>query len=167
MDPVSHYMISWLIGRTSGLERNNYRVFLLASLAPDVDVIAVLFGVSSILKYHGTFTHSVFTSAILGVLVAILLGNLRQSLPYAIAGVYLHLFIDVISNTAIVFKGGVQCLWPFSEVKCLLIYHTPIPVELVLAAKIALTVFLYGVAIYYIRKREYPWDIWWERRPTK
>ena len=75
MDPISHYMISWLAGRRLHLEKRVFRVFLLSSLIPDVDVLLLLLGTDAIMKYHGTFTHSIFVVPIFAVIIALTLGN--------------------------------------------------------------------------------------------
>ncbi len=161
MDPVSHYMISWLIGQKMDLDKKVFRVFLLSSLIPDIDVVFLLLGTDALLKYHGTFTHSIFVIPILVVLVTLSLSpDFRGALPYALFGGYLHLTIDSLINTAILFKAGNPCLWPLSDAKCLLIYNIPSLAEEVMALKILLTIVLYGLCIHYIKRKNYPWKVW-------
>lgn len=161
MDPISHYMLAWLLGRKLNLEKRVFRVFLLSSLIPDIDVLFLLLGTDSVLKYHGTFTHSVFVVPVLAVLIALAMGpDFRTAIPYALFGGYLHVIIDSLINTAIVFKAGNPCLWPVSDAKCLLVYNVPPLAEEVMALKILLTAVLYGLGIYYIKKKDYPWKVW-------
>lgn len=157
MDPISHYMISWLSGRRLHLEKGAFRVFLLSSLIPDIDVLLLLLGTDAIMKYHGTFTHSVFVVPIFAVIISLTLGqNFKNTIPWALFGVYLHIIVDSLVNTAIIFKAGNPCLWPLSNAKCLLIYNVPALAEEVMAIKILLTVTLYGLGIHYVKKKEYP-----------
>lgn len=161
MDPISHYMMSWLLGRRLHLEKRVFMVFLLSSLIPDVDVLLLLLGTDAVMKYHGTFTHSIFVVPVFAVLITLALGqNFKMTIPYALFGVYLHILIDSILNTAIVFKAGNPCMWPLLDAKCLLIYNIPSLSGEVMALKILLTVALYGLGIHYIKKKEYPWKPW-------
>lgn len=164
MDPVSHYMISWLFGRKLNFEKRVFRVFLLSSLIPDIDVLFLLLGTDMVLKYHGTFTHSIFVIPVFAVLITLVLSqNFKVALPYALFGVYLHVVIDSLINTAMIFKAGNPCLWPLSDAKCLLIYNVPSLAEEVMALKILLTVGLYSMGVYYVKKKDYPWRMWTEK----
>ena len=161
MDPISHYIISWLAGRRLHLEKRVFRVFLLSSIIPDVDVLLLLLGTDAMMKYHGTFTHSIFVVPVFAVIIALTLGNnFKKTVPWALFGVYLHIVVDSIVNTAMVFKAGNPCLWPLSNSKCLLIYNFPSLSGEIVALKILLTVALYGLGIHYIKKKEYPWQPW-------
>lgn len=158
MDPISHYMISWLVGRKLNLGKRVFRAFLLSSLMPDIDVMLLLLGTDYMSKYHGTFTHSAFVAPVFAILIAFFIGSeFKRTVPFALFGVYLHIIIDSLVNTALVFKAGNPCLWPLSDAKCLLIYNVPSLSEEVLFIKIFLTVVLYGLCIYAVKKEEYPW----------
>jgi membrane-bound metal-dependent hydrolase YbcI (DUF457 family) len=161
MDPISHYLISWLAGRRLHLDKRIFRVFLLSSLMPDVDVLLLLLGTDAVMKYHGTFTHSIFVVAVFAVIIAFVLGNdFKKTVPWALFGVYIHLITDFLINTAIVFKAGNPCLWPLALAKCQLIYNVPSVAGELMAVKILTTIVLYGFGIHFIGKKEYPWQPW-------
>jgi membrane-bound metal-dependent hydrolase YbcI (DUF457 family) len=161
MDPISHYMIPWLAGRRLSLEKTVYRAFLLASVIPDIDVVTLVFGFDYLLQNHATVTHSIFGGLLLALGVALIFREGR-TLPWALAGVYLHILIDVLLNTGMVFKGGCPLLWPFSDVKCLLVYYVDVPVIAFRAVYLMIAILAYVSAFYYISKKEYPWGIWTE-----
>jgi membrane-bound metal-dependent hydrolase YbcI (DUF457 family) len=161
MDPMSHYMISWFAGRRLRPEKRVFRVFLLSSLIPDIDVLLLLLGTDTIMKYHGTFTHSIFVVPIFAVVIALTLGRgFKKTFPWALFGVYIHLMTDFLINSAIVFKAGNPCLWPLTLAKCQLIYNVPSLAGELFVMKILVTVALYGFGIHFIRKKEYPWQLW-------
>jgi hypothetical protein len=164
MDPVGHYMLSWLLGRRMNLEKNAYRALLLGSLLPDLDVITLILGFDFLLEHHSTISHSLVLWLFLAGAISLLLRS--QSLfPYLLLGAYLHISADILLNTGLIFKGGVWCLWPFSKATCLLAYNTDIPILAFRATYVSLEVLLYSAALYFIWKKEYPWGIWlrWER----
>ena len=161
MDPVSHYMISWLIGKKLNLRRKKYRAFLIGSIIPDIDVLTIFLGLSAFLNYHSTVTHSFLVGFILALAISVAFKE--GILPYALAGILLHFFIDIAINTGIIFQGGCPLFWPFSNVKCLLVYHTNVPVTALRIVYFLIAFAMYLIALYYILKKDYPWRIFLER----
>ncbi len=164
MDPVSHYMISWIIGKKLKLEKNVYRAFLIASLIPDIDVVTIVFGFDFLLKNHATASHSIIAGLIFASVISLFFRDFKKILPFALLGVFLHLFIDILVNTAIIFQGGCTLLWPFSDMKFLLSYHVDIPVIVFRSVYVLVALVMYSSALYYIRKKDYPWSIWMDAR---
>jgi hypothetical protein len=152
-------MLAWLIGRRMKLKRPAYRALTLASLLPDIDAVTLIFGMDFLLKYHATLSHSLVLWLLLALTVSPLLRSWRIPLALLL-GAYLHILVDILLNTGIIFRGGVWCLWPFSEAECLLAYHINVPTIAFRAVYISLEILLYSAAIYFIWKREYPWEIW-------
>jgi membrane-bound metal-dependent hydrolase YbcI (DUF457 family) len=164
MDPISHYMISWIIGKKLELEKNVYKAFLIASLIPDIDVVTIVFGFDYLLKNHATASHSIIAGLIFAFIISIAFRDIKKILPFALLGVFLHSFIDILVNTAIIFQGGCTLLWPFSDMKFLLAYHVDIPGIVFRSTYVLVALVMYSSALYYILKKDYPWSIWVGKR---
>lgn len=163
MDPITHYIISWSIGRKLALEKNVYQIFLLSSVIPDIDAISIVFGVNYLLEFHGTITHSLAGGILLGLVVSLIFNRLRV-FYWAVAGVLLHLSIDILINTGMVFEGGYPLLWPFSDTPCLLAYYTDIPILAFRTAYFSIAVASYTLMAYYISRKDYPWSVWLNKK---
>ncbi len=159
MDPVGHYMLSWLLGRRMNIEKNAYRALLIGSLLPDGDVVVLILGYDFLLQHHSTISHSYILWLLAAVMISIALKS-RSIFPYLVLGVYLHITADILLNSGLIFKGGVWCLWPFSQAKCLLAYNTDIPFKAFRFVYASLEIFFYSAAAYFVLKKQYPWQIW-------
>lgn len=123
MELVTHALAGPLLGR-AGLEkklaapdgsvRRATWLLITAALAPDLDNLIAVKGTAVYLDYHRGFTHS-FAGGI--VVAAIVAGcfwlprpgpRYRDAYLLALAGVYSHLFLDLITSY------GTQIFFPFS-----------------------------------------------------
>lgn len=159
MDPVSHYVISWAVGRRLHLDNGAFRVFLFFSVLPDIDVLSVFFGLDALLRFHGTVTHSILF-ILSSASLAFFISRRKSFFVVAFAGGFLHLLVDVIVNTSMFFTGGCRCFWPLSDVRCLLVYHLPIPVLVFRIVYYIIFLVSYSTLAYLIYKRQYPWTVW-------
>ncbi|MBW3630068.1 MAG: metal-dependent hydrolase [Gemmatimonadetes bacterium] len=83
-----------------------------ASLAvlPDLDIIVGLVGERAGSAYHGTFTHSIFATLVIGALAWLLAGPAWGML--AASGYGSHLLVDLLDDRG---RTNVLLGWPFSQ----------------------------------------------------
>jgi membrane-bound metal-dependent hydrolase YbcI (DUF457 family) len=152
-------MISWLICKKLELDENTCRAFLLASLIPDIDVGTLIFGFSFFLKNHATISHSIIFAILFALTISLLFRDIKIVCP-ALAGIFLHLSLDILLNTGIIFQGGCTLLWPFSRKKFLLVYYIDVPMVAIRFAYAMTALTMYSSALYFMLKKDYPWSIW-------
>ena len=126
MDPVTHALAGGLVARTGigreiaarGLRRRGVALGAIAAVAPDLDAIVELTGDPlAYLRYHRGATHSLLGGVIIAALLALVASRLfpgvrrRSLLAVALAGVYLHVFLDLTTSY------GTMLLYPFSEAR--------------------------------------------------
>jgi uncharacterized protein (DUF1810 family)/membrane-bound metal-dependent hydrolase YbcI (DUF457 family) len=88
--------------------------FLLASLAPDLDVLFVTLGKARFLRLHQGATHSLLGQAAISIFGAALMsfstgGDFPEMLGGFAAGAALHVVLDLLNTF------GVMLLWPFCK----------------------------------------------------
>jgi hypothetical protein len=132
------------------------------SIIPDIDILTIFIGLSAFLNYHATVTHSFLVGFLFALAISVAFRD-QEVLPYALAGILLHFFIDISINTGIIFKGGCPLFWPFSNIKCLLVYHMNIPITALRMAYFLIAFAMYLLALYFILRKDYPWGIFLER----
>ncbi len=108
MDPITHALIGALLAVLSGVHQRyglaGTAALVLASLAPDLDALSVILGQKYYLLYHRVLFHSLGGAFLLGLgLSAALylftpLKDFRLVLVLSLAGVLLHLAIDLLSS---------------------------------------------------------------------
>ena len=165
MDPLSHYMFAWFIGRRLRLADGYLKSFLFLALLPDFDVVSVIFGLQVAGDFHGTVTHSIFIALPLGILVSIILARVLRvgtlpALKYGGLAVATHLLLDVFNLGIYLNKG--QFLWPVYQNTLFLRSVLNIPFQLSLV--VYLTIFLSMViaALHFWKKKDPPWRVWFE-----
>ncbi|MBI5968482.1 MAG: metal-dependent hydrolase [Deltaproteobacteria bacterium] len=118
MDPASHILSTSLIVTgwiPQGQERKKLLPpALVASLAPDLDSLSLLFGIASYSRYHETVTHNFWAVPLLIFLNASLFyffgsyKNYQRLLTFSALGVVFHLLEDLTID------WGMAFFWPFS-----------------------------------------------------
>jgi inner membrane protein len=118
MDNITHTLTGLMLSRV-GLNRVSPRataLLLLASSAPDIDVLTALEGSANYLHYHRGLTHSLVAIPVVALLPVLLVRlATRKAIPwkraYAVSliGVAIHLLMDWTNIY------GVRLLLPFSE----------------------------------------------------
>jgi len=165
MDPISHYLFAWFIGRKLRIERAYHRVIVLAGLLPDIDALSIVFGIEYVREFHGTLTHSIFVAVLLALALALLLEltfkvEFLRSSVYAVLGVASHVFLDIFNVSSFAKYGG-RFLWP--------VYAGSLFLREFIALEYANTVHLTVLMLlllgggYFILKKIYPWRIWLKR----
>jgi inner membrane protein len=130
---IGHIAVGMIAGRAYTSGRSDARpwkamvALSVASVLPDLDVLAFSFGIPYHAPYgHRGAFHSLSISVLLGVLVWLL--TLRSTLPALRTGVYValmaasHSLIDAFTDGGL----GVALLWPFTNVRYLARWR-PIP----------------------------------------
>lgn len=121
MDTVTHalfgFFIAVLIAGKLGFKSLKWPVAagIIAALAPDIDVVTLLFSPGTFYEYHRVATHSIIGAVLLAVIIAILFSRLKKSfikyLPITLLCILSHLYLDFITST------GIQLFYPYSTVK--------------------------------------------------
>ncbi len=91
-------------------------IFLIASLFPDVDSIARLWGIEAYIIHHRGMTHSVLFAVIFSMLVSFILSLSKEKTSFKgkvfilfFLGMTIHIFMDIITSY------GTQILWPITN----------------------------------------------------
>jgi len=165
MDPLSHYLFVWFIGRKLQIERVYYKVLVLGGLLPDIDALSIVFGIEYAREFHGTVTHSIFVALLLAIALALLLKlifkvEFWRSSMYAVLGVVSHIFLDIFNVTSFAKYGG-RFLWPIYDGSLFL--REFIALEYANAVYLTALLLLILGGVYFILKKIYPWSIWLKR----
>jgi membrane-bound metal-dependent hydrolase YbcI (DUF457 family) len=185
MDTLTHYMISWLIGKRSNLKIDNLRAFLMCSVIPDIDALSILIGYRYFESIHATITHSIFVGIIFAIIITLSLkkiypgnGNFREMFKFGYAGIIFHNLIDIVFNSNFFlaietlgvpvstyfnpphYLGGNTIFWPISDFKGQLYLHFNYSVLVPFTATILAVIVTYILVFKKIINKEYPWDIW-------
>ena len=130
MEPVTQALASIALSRT-GLNRLAPRatpILIAAALAPDIDLVSVIGGASTYLRFHRTVFHSLTGGLALAILLAaiatLILRRFKLAreftnaasgslfirvLTLCISGIALHLILDLCD------PDGLRLLWPFRQ----------------------------------------------------
>ena len=126
MDPVTHAVAGALVARAglahrvvpSELERRGVIWTAAFALAPDLDAIAEFSSDPlAFVRYHRGLTHSLLGGAALALVLALVFGRLfpgvprRRVLALTATGVYLHIFLDLLTSY------GTVLLYPFQSTR--------------------------------------------------
>ena len=162
MDPISHYLFVWFIGRKLQIERVYHRVIVLSGLLPDFDIVSIVFGIEYAREFHGTFTHSIFIAVSLALALAILSRlifkvDFWRGSMFAVVGAVSHIFLDFFNVTSFGKYGG-RFLWPIFTGSLFL--REFLASEYVSAIYLTILFLLLIGGVYFILKKIYPWTIW-------
>ncbi|MBU2638040.1 MAG: metal-dependent hydrolase [Nanoarchaeota archaeon] len=121
MDTITHMLfgifIAALIAGKLGFKNLKWPVAagVIAALAPDIDIITLLFSPGMFYEYHRVATHSIIGAFLIAVIIAILFSRLKKSfinyLPITLLAVASHLYLDFITST------GIQLFYPYSTAR--------------------------------------------------
>lgn len=80
-----------------GADAVKLRVITLAAVLPDIDIVSIFLGTEAARNFHGTLMHSVFVVPIMAAVLALVVQAVwrQRVILWALAGVYLHLVLDV------------------------------------------------------------------------
>ena len=121
MDPVTHAVIGMMIGSKAGggisLANGALAASTLGAVAPDLDIVARLWGDYAYIKHHRGFSHSIPGLALISATLAAFLTHLYPGAGFAtlalwaFLGAFSHSIADLFNSY------GVNMLWPFSSKK--------------------------------------------------
>jgi membrane-bound metal-dependent hydrolase YbcI (DUF457 family) len=166
MDTISHYMVSFVIGRKVNMGNPEIMAFTLGSVLPDVDAVAIVGGIDAFRSFHGSYTHSIPIGFVLALVVALafFIYYKRNVLLYAFGGILMHQLLDVPNMISPVRARIAQLFLPFSDygiaIPSFQPYQTAVWAVVASAILLVSLYFLY----YYIKKGDHPWRIWIDDR---
>jgi membrane-bound metal-dependent hydrolase YbcI (DUF457 family) len=119
MSPITHGLIGWIIGHPLP-ERQQRIGIMLASLAPDLDGLSLVFGVKTYQEWHHTFGHNLFF-CFLTVGVLFLSTRSLKTAVFGFVAFHSHLLGDLLGSGAgweiayfwPLLKSGVEFAPPF------------------------------------------------------
>ena len=137
MDPLTHYIAGYFLGRRSQLGDAGIRAVTLCALLPDIDTLGAVAGWDALCVLHRTATHSLLGAVVIVLLVVMGFAAWRdkaqalQLLPWCLLGTLSHLFLDLFSfKTSLLtifgvaaaqarpeYLEGVQLFWPLSTAR--------------------------------------------------
>ncbi len=165
MDPFTHYMAGYVLGRKFSREGWVLRVITFSSLLPDADAASVVFGLDAARSFHGTIMHSLLILPVLAfVLSAVSYAVWRRNvLKWALAGVFLHFVLDLANVVNLPSDAVFNPVRPLAGVNVnpMLGYPTGFVLWVVLWGG-GLSLSLYWFARYAM-VGELPWRVWSER----
>jgi membrane-bound metal-dependent hydrolase YbcI (DUF457 family) len=163
VDPFSHYMIPYIVGRKANISVNKMRAVTLAGVIPDIDSVSIVFGLEAFKDFHGGPVHSILVGLILALIIALgfYLYTRENVLLWSIIGVFFHLLLDIPNTLNYELSiDGLRYLWPFSDYKIALQNVVPYPE----AWHLVILTLIFGFSMVYflvhVRKGEYAWRIW-------
>lgn len=163
MDPITHYMFAYALGRKRRLSKTKLQALTFSALLPDIDVFTVVLGWDFVVEFHGTVTHSISIAVLLSLILSVFfyIHYKKNLVVYGIIGVSMHLLIDMIMTFMPEWRGkGMMLLFPFSMEKFAL--RNMVPYSLVIGVLVISSLFIFSIFLFfrYVRKKEYPWRIW-------
>ena len=167
MDPLTHYMFAYTLGRKWKLERPQLKALTFAALLPDIDVISILLGIELFVEFHGTITHSIAVALLLSFILSFIffLYYRKNVVPFAILGVGMHLLLDFLPTLWPRWGHvGMILLYPFSSQEIALRGVIPYSLLIGVVSVILLTLLSFYALLFFMRKNEYPWRIWIDER---
>jgi len=180
MDPVTHYMAGYFLGRRKGASKEQLMLLTLASTLPDLDAVFILGGVDAFSSFHRGFTHSIIGSLIIIVALTALYMYLTKGKSWTRVGYWVslgvgsHLVLDMFTLDRSFFQilrfhdlpptmdhyKGVSLLWPLSDAKFSLVSMNFIGQVMANVLVVVLFILAVAYAIRRIRQNDRPWEIW-------
>ena len=180
MDPLTHYMAGYILGRRANAGEAGIRVITLCALLPDIDAIVVLSGWNALCGLHRTATHSLLGAFIMAFSVTAVFSLWKGGaqappiFPWCIAGVISHLFLDMFAfktslltilgvaaaQTRPEYLEGVQLFWPLSEARYSVVNLGMLSQESTNVMMIAIFCLFVGGMLGGTLKGSRPWSIW-------
>lgn len=166
MDTISHYMVSFVIGRKVNMGNPEIMAFTLGSILPDVDAVSLAFGLDAYRDIHGSYTHSIPVGFVLALVVALafFIYYKRNVLFYAFGGILMHILLDVPNMISPVRARIARLFLPFSDYGIVIPSFQPYQTAVWAVVASAILVFSLYFLLVYIKKGDHPWRIWVDDR---
>ncbi len=180
MDPLTHYMAGYFLGRRSQLGDAGVRAVTLCAILPDIDTLGAVAGLDALYLLHRTATHSLIGAAVIVALVTMgfAVGRNRaqalQLLPWCVLGTLSHLFLDLFAfKTSLLsifgvaaaearpeYLEGVQLFWPLSTARFSLVNVGLLSQDGTTIAMLAIFTLVIGGVVSEALKGTTPWRVW-------
>lgn len=122
-----HGQLGWHLGEAAGLEKRDRTLCALAAMAPDLDGLTFLTGMSNYWNLHHTFGHSLFILPFYTIGIGLLFGVRKmRTAGFCLLGALAHVTVDIFGSMP------VFALWPVYPDWALINYANPFiifPVE--------------------------------------
>lgn len=167
MDPFSHYMVTYAVGRKADVSINKMRAITLAGVIPDFDGFSIIFGFEAFRNFHGGPFHSILVASILALAITLgfYLFTKENVALFVFIGVFFHLLLDIPNTLGYQLAAeGLYYLWPFSDYRIAL--QNVVPEPRIWQIIIMSIIFFLSLAYFLMRvkKGEYAWRIWIDER---
>ena len=193
MDPLTHYMAGYILGRRCNAGEAGIRAITLCALLPDIDIIEVIGGLDLFYGLHRTATHSLLSALLIALIMTAGFATWKGKsqalhiLPWCLGGTLSHLFLDMFSyNTSLLsvfgvaaaqskpaYLEGVQLFWPLSDARYSVVNLGLLSQESTNVMMIAMFCLFVGSMLGGTLKGSRPWNIWttpiyaWMRRKNE
>jgi membrane-bound metal-dependent hydrolase YbcI (DUF457 family) len=166
MDTISHYMVSFVMGRKVGMGNPEIMAFTLGSILPDVDAVAIVGGIDAFKSFHGSYTHSLPIGFVLALVVALafFIYYKRNVLFYAFGGILMHQLLDIPNMISPARPRIAQLFLPFSDYGIAIPSFQPFQTVVWAVVASAILVFSLYFLVIYVKKGDHPWRIWIDDR---
>lgn len=103
MDILTHFLFGTLLGTFLDMEKQLILLLGVSSIAPDIDMLSMLFGIKSYFRFHRGLFHSFIGAFFISLIIVLIYSTLfikidwQQVLLIAVLGSISHLSLDIIS----------------------------------------------------------------------
>jgi hypothetical protein len=180
MDPLTHYLAGYLLGRHRGVSNAGVCAITLCALLPDIDAIAVLGGWNALCVLHRTATHSLLGALIIALVVTAGLAlwtgkdQALHLLPWCLGGALSHVLLDLFSyktslltivgvaaaQTRPEYLEGLQLFWPLSEARFSVVNLGLLSQESTNVAMLVIFCLFAGSMLAVTMQGSRPWRVW-------
>jgi len=180
MDPLTHYMAGYILGRRGNAGEASIRVITLCALLPDIDTLVLIGGWDTLCGLHRTVTHSLLSALVIALIMTAGFASWKGKnkalhiLPWCMVGTLSHPFLDMFSyNTSFLsifgvaaaqskpaYLEGVQLFWPLSEARYSVVNLGMLSQESTNVMMIAIFCLFVGSMLGGTLKGSKPWSIW-------
>lgn len=166
MDPITHYMLAYTLGRNINIKKPQLKALTLSAILLDIDVFTIILGWNFVLNFHGTIVHSFTIAIILSIILSMIfhIYYKKNVFVYALIGVFMHLLLDFIQTSFPKWRHDMVLLFPFSKEEFALRYFIPFPTIIGLIMVSSLFLFSLFLLYRYVKMGEYPWRLWIDER---
>jgi membrane-bound metal-dependent hydrolase YbcI (DUF457 family) len=180
MDPLTHYMAGYILGRRGNAGEAGIRAITLCAMLPDIDTLVLVGGWDTLCGLHRTATHSLLSALVIALIMTAGFASWKGKnkalhiLPWCMVGALSHLFLDMFSyNTSFLsifgvaaaqskpaYLEGVQLFWPLSEARYSVVNLGMLSQESTNVMMIAIFCLFVGSMLGGTLKGSKPWSIW-------
>jgi membrane-bound metal-dependent hydrolase YbcI (DUF457 family) len=167
MDTISHYMVSFTLGRRYGLHKSEVMALTLGANLPDIDAVSIILGPDAFRDFHGTYTHSIPIGLLLALAFSIpfFLYYRKQVFHFIFGGVLMHLLLDVVNMMSPMNPRTLTPFLPFSDLGINIPAAPPYSTAVWAITVSSILVVSISLLIKYVKNGDHPWRIWVDERP--